>query len=107
MNNFLPRLLLFIIISLVCIPFYSQGLPKFKVEHGKKTNGTPKVKITNETPATLACFIAIDGHKKKFVLTPLKSSRWYVAADNRYDHTSFRTWCGLLDLYPAYKKYRK
>ncbi len=107
MRNFLPRLIISMCLGVGFIPLSSQALPKFSVEHGKRPDGTPRVKITNETTATLACYVAIDGHKKKFVLGAYNSSIWYAAANNRYNHTSFRTWCGLLELYPKYEKYRK
>jgi len=107
MNNFLPPLLLCILISMACTPFYSEALPKFKAEFGKKPDGTPRIRLTNQTTLTLACYISIDGYKKKFVLAPFKSSRWYAAANNRYDHTSFRTWCDSLEFHPEYKKYHK
>jgi hypothetical protein len=85
--------------------FPVNALPKIKVEHNTSLQGIPSVRITNETTLILACYIAIDGYKKKFVLQPFGSSRWVSAVSNTYKHTNFSTWCDSLEFHPKYKKY--
>lgn len=92
---------------MISITFSSQALPKYDVEHDTNAHGIARIKLTNATNTTLACYIAIDGYKKKFILGPFNSSKWYAATDKRFDTTSFRTWCDLLEFYPHYEKYRR
>ncbi len=92
---------------MIVISSSGYALPKYKVEHDKNAYGITRIKLTNETVSTLACHVSIDGHKKKFVLAPFQGSKWYIAADKQFDHTSFRTWCDLIDFYPHYEKYRR
>lgn len=71
----------------------------------KTPEGFIKAKIKNETFAELACYIAIDGYKKKFRLMGNMESKWVTATDKRFAYTSFRTWCDHIEFYPQYKKY--
>ena len=83
------------------------ALPKINVEHRTNGKGVPSVKITNKTTLTLACFVAIDGYKKRFILQPFNSSKWFSASSNLYKHTNFSTWCDSIEFHPHYEKYRK
>jgi hypothetical protein len=89
------------------ISFSAVALPKISIEHQRNALDIPRVKVTNETTLTLACYVAIDGFKKRFVLTPFNSSRWYSASSKRYNHTHFKTWCDSIEFYPHYKKHIK
>lgn len=94
----------------MCLSFFCltvDALPKTSIQHGTDAQGIPRVKMTNETNLTLACYVAIDGYKKKFVLNPFKSSIWFAATSNLYNHSHFSTWCDSLAFYPNYEKYRK
>lgn len=93
-------------IFLMLFSFNAYALPKINITHDKTAGGIPKIQVTNETALTLACYVAIDGYKKKFILMPFKSSKWYSAISKRYDHTSFRPWCDSIEFYPQYEKYR-
>ena len=107
MKKNLKRALKTMSILLILISFTNHALPKFKVLKNKNAQGISRIKLTNETNSTLACFIAIDGYKKKFILGPFNDSKWYAATDIRFNHTDFRTWCNLLEFYPHYEKYRQ
>jgi hypothetical protein len=74
--------------------------------HGYSTDGYARIKVINNIKKELACYVAIDGHKSKFRLPSQKASRWYKANNKHYDHTNFSTWCGLIEFYPQYKKYK-
>jgi len=95
-------LLIFVITS-----FSVNALPKVDVEHRTSGKGVPSVKIANKTRLTLACFVAIDGYKKRFILQPFNSSQWFAASSNLYDHTNFSTWCDSIEFHPHYEKYRR
>jgi len=90
-------------LSLFSLPV--NALPKINVEHKTNLQGIPSVKITNETTLTLACYVAIDGYKKRFALQPFASSKWFSATSSTYEHTSFSTWCDSIEFHPKYKKY--
>jgi hypothetical protein len=74
------------------ISFSINALPKIHVEHKTNGQGVPSVKVTNKTALTLACYVAIDGYKKRFILQPFNSSKRFSASSNLYDHTNFSTW---------------
>jgi len=103
-NSFL-MVLYFIISS--SLSFNVSALPKIKITRDTTAEGIPRIKVKNETVLTLACYVAIDGYKKKFLLMPFTVSRWYFATSKHYDHTSFSTWCDSLEFYPEYEKYRQ
>ncbi|WP_076417420.1 hypothetical protein [Colwellia sp. UCD-KL20] len=107
MNNYSITIYCFYFAILGTFTLPVQALPKVNIEHSTNLQGAPRIKITNETALTLACYIAIDGHKKKFILEPFKASRWYSAASHLYDQTSFSTWCDSLEFHPHYQKYRQ
>lgn len=96
-----------IIILSGLFPLNTYALPKVSITHDKTAQGISRIQITNDTTLTLACYIAIDGYKRKFILTPLQSSKWYTAINDRYDHTSFRPWCDSIEFHPEYEKYRQ
>lgn len=105
MNTKLSLTYCIIILLLGSFSFDTLALPKVRIDHGKNPQGIPRVSIYNETSLTLACYVAIDGYKKKFVLQPFNSSRWYSATSNLYNHSHFSTWCDSLEFHPEYKKY--
>ncbi|MGB1199639.1 MAG: hypothetical protein ACPG46_11360 [Thalassotalea sp.] len=79
--------------------------PKTTIFFEKTAAGFIKAKIRNETAEQLACYIAIDGHKKKFRLSGQMESKWYAATDKRFTHKNFSTWCDYLEFYPQYQHY--
>ncbi|WP_426359181.1 hypothetical protein ACPUVO_02740 [Pseudocolwellia sp. HL-MZ19] len=81
------------------------ALPRVNIEHMTSVQGVPSVKVSNQTSLTLACYVAIDGYKRKFVLQAFGSSKWFSASSNQYKHSNFSTWCDALEFYPDYKKY--
>ncbi|WP_448567747.1 hypothetical protein [Thalassotalea ganghwensis] len=80
--------------------------PHISMLFGKTAQGYIQARIKNETTEMLACYIAIDGYKRKFRLSGGMTSQWYTATDKRFTYTSFSSWCDYLDLYPEYKKYK-
>ncbi|QOL26336.1 hypothetical protein LP316_03250 [Thalassotalea sp. LPB0316] len=88
----------------LCLPSYA--MPDIRIEHGKSLDGFARARIINNTTEILACYVAIDGYKKKFVLGPLKPSTWYKATDKRFNYKHFSTWCDYLEFYPHYAKYQ-
>jgi len=77
-----------------------------EIKHSYTIDGYAQIKVLNNIKKELACYVAIDGHKSKFRLPPLKASQWHKATSKRYDHTNFSTWCDLIEFYPQYKKYK-
>lgn len=80
--------------------------PNIYVEHSHTQAGYAKSRVKNNTIKDLACYMAIDGYKIKYVLPALSISRWFIATDKAFNHTHFSTWCGYLTLYPQYERYR-
>ncbi len=101
--NFLKYFCAFLLI----ISPVSWGLPKITVTYNVTPTGFTQVRIRNETLESLACYVAIDGFKKKFKLYPKTSSQWITATDTRYNHQNFSTWCDYLDVHPKYESYRE
>ena len=93
------------VILLIISPF-SWGKPKITTTFNVNEAGFTQVKIKNETFKGLACFVAIDGFKKKFQLRPRSSSPWVTATDTRYNYQNFSTWCDYLDIHPKYRIYK-
>lgn len=83
-----------------------EGKPKTTTLFDKTPNGFVKAKIKNETFEELACYIAIDGYKKKFRLSGQMESQWVVATDKRFSYINFSTWCDSIEFYPQYKQYK-
>ncbi|MCJ8320486.1 MAG: hypothetical protein MJK12_12685 [Colwellia sp.] len=73
--------------------------------HGETKEGFAQVKITNKTNTSIACYVAIDGKKIKFILRPYMTSKWYKATDTQFNYRHFSTWCDYLELHPEYEKY--
>jgi hypothetical protein len=82
------------------------ALPKITVIFGESSNGFSQVKLKNETEESLACFVAIDGHKVKFWLRMRSTSNWITTTDTRFTYRNFSTWCDYLEVYPNYKAYQ-
>jgi len=99
-TNKLYFILLFI---LICLALPAQSKVNIAVIHGKSQDGFARIKIKNETNTPLACYVAIDGRKSKFVLPPFLTSKWYQATDSRFNYRHFSTWCDYLALHPEYK----
>ena len=83
-----------------------QAKPKFKTTFGYSLEGYARVQVKNETTKDLACWVAIDGHKKKFRLPPLTTSQWITVRDKRYTYKHFSTWCDFIDYHPEYRNYK-
>ncbi|GAA5136206.1 hypothetical protein [Thalassotalea piscium] len=96
-----------LILSSLLISLTAESKPKTVTLYAKTPKGFIKAKIKNETFEELACYIAIDGHKKKFRLLGQTESQWFTATDKHFNHTNFSTWCDYIDLYPQYKKYKQ
>ena len=90
----------------ILIPPELAAMPKINIVHERNAQNFARVRITNETREELICYVAIDGHKIKFRLPPVNSSKWYKATDTRFNASHFSTWCDYIDLYPQYKKKR-
>ena len=99
-------LCLTIMLSSLLISLVVESKPKTTTLFDKTPNGFVKAKIKNETFEELACYIAIDGYKKKFRLSGQMESQWVTATDKRFSYTSFSTWCDNIEFYPQYKKYK-
>lgn len=97
--------LTFFYIFLLLITFNIEAKPKTKAVFGHNLQGFARIKIINETTTELACYVAIDGFKKKFRLPPLKESKWFAAKDKRFNYRNFSSWCDYIDLYPKYRNY--
>ena len=94
-------------ISAALFSVESFAKPKFKSHFGFNIHGFARIQVKNETTKDLACWVAIDGHKKKFRLPALTMSQWYTATDKRYNYQNFSTWCDYIDLHPEYQKYNR
>ncbi len=81
------------------------AMPKITVTKRINLQGFTEVRLHNETRKELACYVAIDGQKRKFRLLPLTSSDWYKADSPAYKHTDFSTWCDFIEFHPRYKNY--
>ena len=107
MNFFQFKLVVFITL-IACISMFSCTVfskPKITTFFEKTATGFIKAKIKNESAEKLACYIAIDGHKKKFRLSGNMESKWYAATDKRFTHKNFSIWCDYLEFYPQYQHY--
>ncbi|XQW85091.1 hypothetical protein ACOYR1_18505 [Thalassotalea piscium] len=89
-----------------CFTFSVESKPKTTTLFNKTSEGFIQAKIKNETIKELACYIAIDGFKKKFRLAGQMESQWVTATDKRFSYTNFSTWCDAVEFYPQYKKYK-
>ena len=96
-----------ILLVLIFIAEPAAAMPDIDVEYGKTLDGFARVRVVNNTPRNLACYVGIDGYKIKFVLGALKPSIWYKATDKRFNYTNFTTWCDYLELYPQFQKYQE
>jgi hypothetical protein len=100
---------LFIKVLLAILLFVAlqiEGKPHTSSVYSKNLDGNIRVKIVNNMARTLACYIAIDGHKIKFRLLPMQTSKWHSSTHKAYKYTDFSTWCGYIDQYPAYMEYK-
>jgi len=100
------KIKLSLFISFLIITNVQAKNTNIEIKHSYTVDGYAQVKVLNNIRKELACYVAIDGHKSKFRLPPLKASRWHIANSKRYNHTNFSTWCDLLEFYPQYKKYK-
>lgn len=92
-------------IFLLIVSLTTWGRPRTTVTFNINPAGYTQVKIKNETLESLACFVAIDGFKKKFQIRARSSSQWITAADIHFNYRHFSTWCDYLDVHPEYKAY--
>lgn len=90
---------------MLILPSNAYARPKYDAKMRLDANKFTEAQLTNNTIRDLACYVAIDGYKRKFKLPARTSSRWFKATDVRYKHTDFRIWCDFLDLHPKYQKY--
>ena len=98
------QLSVFVLLGGILLAFFAYAKPKIDIMHGFTLDGFAHVKVINRTPVDLACFVAIDGHKKKFKLVALGESKWYKATDKRFKYTDFHIWCDYIELHPEYQK---
>lgn len=80
------------------------SMPNIVAEKSYSLENYPRLRVKNETNRRLACYVAIDGYKLKFILNAFGMSRWYKATDRRFDHSHFSVWCDYLELHPAYQQ---
>ncbi|WP_206486014.1 hypothetical protein [Thalassotalea sp. G2M2-11] len=99
------KMTMFLCLFVFFVSFSAWSKPKTQVFYNYTIEGFAQVQIQNKSGKELACWIAIDGFKKKFRLPPATTSQWLTASDKRYDYTSFSTWCDYIELYPQYRKY--
>jgi hypothetical protein len=78
--------------------------PKVMVKHHRNAKNLAEIQVINKTIERLICYVAIDGHKIYFRLQAMQPSKWYVATDERFNHTNYSTWCDYLSLHPKYQK---
>ena len=83
----------------------SWAKPKTVTTFNVNAAGFTQVRITNDTLVVWACYVAIDGFKKKFRLRAKTTSQWITATDTRYNYQNFSTWCDYLELHPKYNNY--
>ncbi|GHE95721.1 hypothetical protein [Thalassotalea profundi] len=105
-TSFLFTILLPLLLIGLLFSYPVSSKPKTTTLFAKTPEGFIKAKIKNETFEELACYIAIDGFKKKFRLSGNMESKWVAATDKRFAYTSFSTWCDYIEFYPQYKKYK-
>ncbi|WP_440876984.1 hypothetical protein [Thalassotalea sp. PLHSN55] len=91
-------------VAIVAIPAYA--MPKITVTKRLNIEGITEVQIYNETRKELACYVAIDGQKRKFRLLPFTSSDWYKSNSPAFKHTDYSTWCDYIEFHPRYKQYK-
>mgnify|MGYP000160590106 CR=1 FL=1 len=106
-NKFSTFFTILFVIIMVTLTFSADAKPKIKIKYGYSLDGFVRVQVKNETNKDLACWVAIDGFKKKFRLPPKMTSQWVTANDKRYTYTNFSTWCDYIDLHPEYQKYNR
>jgi hypothetical protein len=94
----------FICLLLLMVNTVVHASPKVLVKHQRNIKNLAEVQIINQTIEMLICYAAIDGHKIFFRLPPSQPSKWYVATDERFNHTNFSTWCDYLSLHPKYQR---
>lgn len=90
-----------IVLSLLAffITFNIQAYPKITVSYEIDKQSYTRVKVKNETRRVLGCYVAIDGHKKKFKLSSLATSQWYTATDVRFNYTDFSVFCDYIEYF--------
>ncbi len=93
----------YICLILLVFSISVSALPNFEVEHKRSAKNFAEIKITNKGSKKLICYVAIDGHKVRFILQPRQPSKWYKATDIRFNYNHFSTWCDYLSLYPEYQ----
>jgi len=95
-----------VLATFLLISTAAHAKPRIKSVFGHNLEGFARIKVINETTADLACYVAINGFKKKFRLPPLKESKWYAATDKRFNYKHFSTWCDYIDLHPEYQNFK-
>ena len=95
-----------LLVILLFVTSQIEGKPHTSSVYSKSADGHVRVKIVNKMASTLACYIAIDGHKIKFRLLPLQASKWHSSTNKSYKYTDFSTWCGYIEQYPVYVEYK-
>ena len=104
----LKKFLLLICISVLTFSaWYVESKPRITNTFGYSLTGFARIKIKNETPKNLACWVAIDGFKKKFRLPANTTSQWITTNDKRFNYANFRTWCDYIELHPEYLAYNR
>ena len=98
------KIKIFICFILLAVNTGIYAAPKVMVKHHRNANNLAEIQIINQTIKKLICYVAIDGHKIYFRLPAEQPSKWYVATDERFNHTNFSTWCNYLSLHPKYQK---
>lgn len=96
----------FIYLFLFTLSPLASALPKIAIAYNKTAEGFMRTQIKNETLEQLACYVAIDGFKRKYQLRPRSTSRWFTATDTKFNYTDFKIWCDYLEVHPKYRAYQ-
>jgi len=98
------RIKIFICFMLLAVNTAIHAAPKVMVKHHRNAKNLAEIQVINQTIEKLVCYVAIDGYKVYFRLAARQPSKWYLATDERFNHTNFSTWCDYLSLHPKYQK---
>ncbi|OKY25606.1 hypothetical protein [Thalassotalea sp. PP2-459] len=100
-------LFLSLLLCLALFTITASAKSNIKPIFGYSLKGFPRMQIKNESNQELACWVAIDGFKKKFRLPQFTTSQWITVYDKRYNYQNFSTWCDNIKHHPEYRKYNR
>ena len=98
---------LFLFCLLILFSSHAWCLPKTTLLFDRTAAGFMQVQVKNDTSEDLACYVAIDGHKLRFRLSPRSVSDWFHATDKRFNYRHFSHWCDYLEVHPHFQAYKR